>query len=111
VSHGNQKRGRRRKAASATRGLNAYQQADTFMDRLHRDDSSRARNWANAPAPGSYRRPKPPPVPRTEQRDGSRLVEASRSQIEKVLSADGPLYFITDRDGNVKMLKIERSER
>lgn len=103
MSHGRQPRGRNRKMRSAQ-----DQAARAFLDNLHRDDPAPMRNWNNAPPPGTRPRPRPPAVLRTQQRDGSRLVPASRSQIEKVLSEDGPLYFITDQDGNVKMLKIER---
>jgi hypothetical protein len=100
MSHGRQKRGRNRKMKSA------LEQAGPYLDHLHREDSSQARQWNNAPGQ-PYRRPRPPAVPRTPQRDGTRYTD-SRSAIERVLTGNGPVFYITDRDGNVKMLTFER---
>jgi hypothetical protein len=84
--------------------------AAIYLDHLHREDSGPARNWNNAPVPGTYRRPRPPAVPRTEQRDGTRLEPVSRSSVEDI----GPdeffdgRYFVQDAEGNITFIKVRK---
>lgn len=99
-----------RQGAKNQRQRTIDEAAAVYLDHLHRDDTAQARNWHAGPVPGTYRRPKPPPIPRTPQRDGTQIVPVSRSSIEDI----GPdeffanRYFVQDADGNITFVKIRK---
>lgn len=106
MSHGRQHRGKGRKQASAIQAQTA-----AYLDDLHRDDSAQARNWNNAPGQ-PYRRPRPPAVPRTPQRDGTRLVPVQGSSVEQVFTGEpGKTFFVQDTSGKITMFKIVRDQQ
>jgi hypothetical protein len=98
-------KGKRRRGRKSGRARAADEAAAIYLDHLHRDDSSQSRTWNAAPPPGT-RRPAAPEIPAGYARVAS-------SDVERVLGGapDEELFFITTRDGGIKLLRIRKDRR